>query len=302
MTAAVVIVTKNRRDDLRTAIRSAVAQTGPVEVIVVDDGSTDGTSAMVREEFPTVRVETRAESRGYVVRRNEAARVATADVIVSIDDDAELVSPTTVTQSLQDFDHPRIGAIAIPCIEPNRSDRILQRPPSPHGQWVTDCFVGTAYAVRRDIFLAVGGFRGSLIHQGEERDFCLRMLAAGWVVRLGRADALHHYESPNRSTARMDYYGRRNDILFAWHHVPHLALAPHLVGTTINAVRSAARAGRWRDMMRGTMAGYAGLHSIDRAPVTTDIYRLHRRLKTAAAVPLTDVLADLPAVANGDPC
>ena len=302
MTAAVVIVTKNRRDELRTAIRSAVAQAGPVEVIVVDDGSTDDTAAMARAEFPMVRVESHAQSRGLVVRRNEAARVTDADVIVSIDDDAELVSTTTVKQTLQDFDHPRIGAVAIPCVEPNRGDRILQRPPSPDGQWVTDCFVGTAYAVRRDVFLTVGGFRDSLIHQGEERDFCLRMLAAGWVVRLGRADALHHYESPKRSTARMDYYGRRNDILFAWHHVPRLALAPHLVGTTINAVRSAAEAGRWRDMMRGTLAGYAGLRSGDRAPVTTDIYRLHRRLKTAAAVPLTDLLAELPAIANGEPC
>ena len=301
MTAAVVIVTKNRRDELRSAIRSAVAQTASVELIVVDDASSDGTSGMVRAEFPAVRIETRSESRGCVVGRNEAARVTNADIIVSIDDDAELVSPATVEQTLRDFDHPRIGAIAIPCLEPNRGHRLLHQPPSRDVQWVTDCFVGTAYAVRRDVFLAVGGFRDSLIHQGEERDFCLRMLAAGWVVRLGRADAVHHYESPKRSTPRMDFYGRRNDILFAWHHVPALALAPHLMGTTINAVRSAASAGRWRDMMRGTVAGYTGLRPADRAPVSADLYRLHRRLKTNGAMSLADVLDDLRSTA-GDSC
>ena len=47
MKASVVIATRNRKNELRRAIASVVRQTDPVEVIVIDDGSTDGTSEMV---------------------------------------------------------------------------------------------------------------------------------------------------------------------------------------------------------------------------------------------------------------
>ena len=53
--ASMVIPTRNRKDLLGRMIRSALAQTVPVEVIVMDDGSTDGTQEMVRREFPQVR-------------------------------------------------------------------------------------------------------------------------------------------------------------------------------------------------------------------------------------------------------
>ena len=54
--ASVVITTKNRQDELRVAIQSALKQTAHVEIIVVDDGSTDSTAEMVRREFPGVRL------------------------------------------------------------------------------------------------------------------------------------------------------------------------------------------------------------------------------------------------------
>ncbi len=51
VTAAVVIVTKDRKEELLKAIRSTVNQTVAVEVLVMDDGSTDGTSQAVQENF-----------------------------------------------------------------------------------------------------------------------------------------------------------------------------------------------------------------------------------------------------------
>lgn len=296
-TATIVIVTKDRRAELRRAVRSALAQSASPEVIVVDDASSDGTADMIRGEFAAVRLIAHHESLGYITRRNQAAAVARGDVIFSIDDDAEFTSPRTVEQTLREFDRPRVGAVAIPYLEPHNANYVSPRAPESDDCWITDTFKGTAHAVRRDAFLKLGGYRADLVHQGEERDFSLRLLAAGYVVRAGRADAIHHYESPKRDHRRMDFYGRRNDILFAWHLVPAAALPLHLVGTTVNAMKSMWAAGRMTAMCRGTLSGYAaGLRALgDRHAVTLEVYRLHRLLKTRSPLPLRAIEHRLPA-------
>jgi glycosyltransferase involved in cell wall biosynthesis len=102
--ATIAIVTKDRREELRRALTSATAQLGSVEVLVIDDGSTDGTAEMVRADFPKVRLHRFESSEGLVVRRNDAALLAHGRVIVSIDDDAAFSSPNSVAQTMQDFD------------------------------------------------------------------------------------------------------------------------------------------------------------------------------------------------------
>jgi hypothetical protein len=104
--------------------------------------------------------------------------VAVGDVIFSLDDDAVFSSPFVVEQTLRDFSHPRIGAVAIPYIEPHKANQEMQRAPTREDVWITASYIGTAHAVRRDVFLALGGYREHLVHQGEEGDFCIRMLAA----------------------------------------------------------------------------------------------------------------------------
>lgn len=298
-TATVVVVTRNRKDDLRTAVQSALGQSADPEVMVIDDGSSDGSSDMIRSEFAAVKLIRHEDSQGYIVRRNEGARLAAGDAVFSIDDDAAFTSPRTVEQTLREFDGPCIGAVAIPFVEPRKGTEVMQRAPG-DATWVTDCFVGTAHAVRRDVFLKLGGYRERLVHQGEERDFCIRLLDAGYVVRLGTADPIHHYESPRRDFSRMDYYGRRNDVLFAWHYVPMPHLPVHLAGTLVNAVRSSWRAGRLSRMAAGSLAGITDgfAHPRDRRPVSTSVYRLHRRLKKGGPALLDSLIADLPAIGH----
>jgi glycosyltransferase involved in cell wall biosynthesis len=285
------------------AVASALAQTVPVEVIVIDDGSTDGTADLVQRTFPGVRLLRREESRGYIVRRNEGAELATGDVLFSLDDDAEFTSGQTVAQTLREFDDRRIGAVAIPYVEPNKDGEVRQRAPAAAGTWVTDVYVGTAHAVCRKVFLEVGGYREELVHQGEERDFCLRLLRSGYVVRLGRADVIHHYESPKRDMRRMDYYGRRNDILFAWHCVPMPFLPLHLAGTTLNGLRSAWRSRRPLYMAWGLLSGYAGCLRgwKERSPVPAAVYSLHRRLKMAGPGRLDEIEEQLPTLVGDNP-
>jgi glycosyltransferase involved in cell wall biosynthesis len=291
MSATVVITTRNRKEELHAALCSAFEQTTRPEVVVLDDGSTDGTAEMVRADFPNALVHHFNESKGLIVRRNEGARLATGEVIFSIDDDAEFSTPYVVEQTLREFDDPRIGAVAIPYIEPHKSNHLLQKAPDNEQVWITDRFIGTAHALRRDMFLKLGGYHEHLVHQGEEGDFCIRMLAAGYVVQLGNADPIYHNESPKRDFRRRDFFGRRNDILFAWHNVPLSWLPIHLAMTTFNGLR--AGIGTWHPftMLRGTLSGYAGclICRSARQPVSSPIYRLHRRLKKCGPLTLESV-------------
>jgi glycosyltransferase involved in cell wall biosynthesis len=294
--ASLVIITHNRRCELEAAIRSALCQSIPVEVLVIDDGSTDGTDDMVRSKFPSVRLVRMERSSGCLVQRNRGAHLAKGQYVFSIDDDAEFLSPLVIEQTLEDFGHPRIGAVAIPHVQPRETKHHRTRQSCDgHDTWVTDTFVGTAHAVKREIFLKLGGYREQLVHQGEERDFCLRMLDAGYVTRLGSADKIHHKQSPRRDLRRMDFYGPRNDILFAWQNVPAPHFAIHLLGTTWNGLHFAIRCGRAREHLRGILAGYAAIlrRQHIRQPVSPSAYRLHRRLKTRGPYRLSEIEPEL---------
>ena len=276
-----VITTRNRRGELRTALTSVFAQSVPLEVIVIDDGSGDGTSEMVREYFPGARLIRHERSRGLIVRRNEGVHAASTNIVVSIDDDAAFSSRDIVRQTVSDFNHDRIGAVAMPYIDVNRGPEVRQRAPESAAIYVTDRFIGTAHALRRDVFVRVGGYRDDLVHQGEEGDYCVRMLERGFVVRLGNAEPIHHYESARRDFSRMDYFGARNALLFVWQNVPmpylmwHLpVVAARLMGHTLQPKRLATR-------LSGMTAALARFRSSTRNPVCADTYQLARYLAAA---------------------
>jgi glycosyltransferase involved in cell wall biosynthesis len=300
LSATVVITTKNRKADLATAIESALAQTAKPEVLVVDDGSTDGTAEMARERFPTVRLERVEVSRGYIVQRNRAAALASGEIIFSIDDDATFSTPNTIAQTLAEFDRPRVGAVAIPFINVKQKPDIYQLAPDSQGVYVAFSYIGTAHALRRELFLDLGGYREFLFHQGEEMDLTMRMLDKGHVVRLGRADPIHHFESPRRDFKRMDLYGRRNDVLFAWHNVPMPYFPLHLLGTTAKGVRFGIRVKRpWR-MIQGLAMGYAAMaHDLTRrrAP-SRRTYQISRLLRNRQCAALDEIEPLLPPLAN----
>ena len=296
--ASVVIPTFNRREHLRRAIISAMNQTVPVEIIVMDDGSTDDTADMVSRRFPQVRFQQFKGPNGPSRLRNCGSQMASAPILFPIDDDAEFVSPQTVEQTLADFDDPRIGAVGIPFINVNRSPAILQRPPDNGSTYVVEQFVGAAHAIRRDLFLGVGGYRESLFYMGEEGDLCIRLLNRGYVVRLGRAEPMHHHESPSRSSFRADWYARRNDIWFAFHNVPTRHLPLHLAATTATNLWYGIKVGRALRMTRGVVSGWLTAPAAlgRRNAVSPRAYRLARQLRAQGPLQLDNIIPLLPAL------
>jgi glycosyltransferase involved in cell wall biosynthesis len=289
--ATVVITTRNRKEDLCRAIESALDQTEPCQILVVDDGSTDGTSDLLRSKYPTVRVLRHEASAGYIVRRNEAANQARGDFIFSLDDDAVFSTPHVIERSLADFEaDSRIAAVAIPCIDVLQSDQLRQPLPDRRQVYVTSEYIGTAHAVRRDVFLRLGGYRDVLVHQGEERDFCLRLLEAGYFVRLGTADPIHHFESPKRDRRRQDRFGQRNNVLYAWQNAPLMSLPIHLIGTTGKTIWFGLKRGFPLRATQHVLIGYVDSvrHAHSRKPVSQRTWQLNRRLRRVGAMPLDE--------------
>src|SRR5207249_1976421 len=158
-----------------------------LQIIVMDDGCTDGTQELVRSEFPQVSYHRLSSGRGPSFQRNRGIELASSNIVFPLDDDTRFVSSRTAEQTLSDFDHPRVAAVSIPHINVRKDQVVRQRAPTADGIYVTHAFVGAAHAIRRDAFLRVGGYREHFFYMGEEGDLCLRLLHAGYITRLGRA-------------------------------------------------------------------------------------------------------------------
>jgi len=293
--ASVVITTKDRREDLRRALLSCVTQECIREIIVIDDGSSDGTSDMVRSSFREAVLCRFDSSAGYIVRRNYGARLAKSDIIVSIDDDARFSTNDTLARTVKEFESPRIGAVAIPYVNVCQDVTVFQRAPRDDGQvYLTATFIGTAHAVRRELFLSLGGYRECFVHQGEESDFCIRMLDKGYVCRLGNAAPIEHFESPRRDFKRMDLYGGRNQILSAWLNAPRERLPQSLSHAIISKMRWGLRS---RKYLRAIQSAQLGIYSIFghrtlRQPVSLKTYMTFEKIQRGSSS-LHDVMHDL---------
>jgi GT2 family glycosyltransferase len=280
LAASIVITSRNRKDDLLAAIASCFTQSVPVEVIYLDDASDDGSHIAVAERFPQVRIVREERHAGYIALRNRGAELARCNIIFSIDDDAVFTTGYVVEQTLREFDDARVGAVAIPFKDVRISDEILQRSPDDSDIYATSTYIGTAHALRRDVFLRLGGYRGFFFHQGEESDYCLRMLEEGYVVRLGNADLIHHFVSPKRDLTRQHYFGTRNRLLFFWCNADAARLPFYLIAAACIELLRAIRLNAFRIKLRATLDAfnYALSNWHRRKPVSPAAFRTFRML------------------------
>lgn len=216
---SVVIPTRNRRARLSSAVRSALDQTWPrVEVIVVDDASTDGTPELLQAlaaEDERVRVIRNEAPCGGPCSRNTGIAAATGPYIAFLDDDdLWMPSKLRVQHDLMKADP---GASAVSCgfvIEFSSWRRRTVRlpPPKESGEILRVNYLGGASMclTTKVVLAAVGGFDPEL-RSCQDWDLWIKLCDAGRVLACG--EILVHYV-PHReprisNSLRSVYEGRR---------------------------------------------------------------------------------------------
>lgn len=235
-TATVVIPTLNARELLRDALLSLAGET----VVVVDNGSTDGTAELVEREFPGVRLLRNAENVGFGRAVNQGAAEAESDVLVLVNNDV-VCEPGFVSRLCKPFADERVGMTAGVLVQAaapelidsagieidatlrafdylwNRPVGELERAAAPLGP------CGGAAAYRLSAFREAGGFDEALFAYWEDVDLALRLRLAGWGCRLApRARALHRHGATlgasSPAARRLEAFGRA--YVLAKHRMP----------------------------------------------------------------------------------
>jgi GT2 family glycosyltransferase len=117
----VCIVSWESRELLRTCLRSVQGRTEVASIVVVDNASGDGTTDMVREQFPSVRLIANDENRGFAAGSNQAIRATQAPFVLLLNPDTEVL-PGALAALLSVFEEdPRAGAAAAQLILPDGS-------------------------------------------------------------------------------------------------------------------------------------------------------------------------------------
>ncbi|MGC0384366.1 bifunctional polysaccharide deacetylase/glycosyltransferase family 2 protein [Streptomyces sp. SAI-129] len=188
---SVIVPAYNEKECIEATLRSLARSTHPIEVVVVDDGSTDGTAELAESlGLPGVRVVRQANA-GKPAALDNGVRHARYDIVVMMDGDT-VFEPDTVRHLVQPFADPAVGAVAGNAKVGNRRTLI--------GAWQHIEYVmgfnldrrmydllrcmptipGAIGAFRREAVLQVGGMSDDTL--AEDTDITIALHRAGWRV------------------------------------------------------------------------------------------------------------------------
>jgi O-antigen biosynthesis protein len=230
---SIILPTYNRLPLLKKAIAALQAQQYPAdrfEILIVDDGSTDGTAVYLASQTGIRTI--RQANRGPSAARNAGVQAAQADLLAFIDDDCQATPGwlAALAESLQDQSIPNLGAVCGPIL------------PAQHTHWLhpfylfsgrihpqnsvsgaTNVVFSCNMALSRQTLAAVGGFDAAFEHPGgEDLDLSYRLRQAGYRLHLNsEAVVRHRYPASFREmTAHFWHHGLGMAIVF--HRWPDL--------------------------------------------------------------------------------
>lgn len=188
---SVIILTKNREAQLPAALTSVKSQTlGDIEIVVVNDGSTDTTAAILatlQDTFSAVKIITHQASVGITQSRQEALQACTGKYVALLDDDDIWVDTHKLQKQVRYLDeHPDAvllgGGMEVASAEESvtpgqmrqifrpESDQIIRRT-----MLFRNNFLTSTVMFRREAALAAGGFIADAADLAEDYDLWLRL-------------------------------------------------------------------------------------------------------------------------------
>jgi GT2 family glycosyltransferase len=232
---SVVIVSWNTRDILRGCLRSVFEQTqnASFKVVVVDNNSHDGSSDMVRREFPQVTLIANAQNRGFAAACNQGMLAASGRYSLLLNPDT-VVLDDAISRCINYADlHTDIGVVGCQVLE--GEDRITPTGfsfPSPlniflalsglsrlfprsrlfgrpelswwdrHSERDVDVVTGMFMLVRREAIAQVGLMDEAYFVYSEEADWCYRFSQAGWRRVFTPSARIVHLDGGAKSTSQ----------------------------------------------------------------------------------------------------
>jgi GT2 family glycosyltransferase len=255
----VVVITHNRRAELARTLGHLARLPEKPAVVVVDNGSNDGSAAYVRWSHPEVQLIAARRNLGAVGRNVGLRRVLTP--YVAFCDDDTWWDPGSLALAADALDaHQDIAAVtARIVVEPSGEDDpivaelahspVAARPGLP-GPALLSIMAG-ASVLRVDAFRAAGGFSPRLWLGGEEELLCTDLVTAGYWLCYLPAVIVHHQASLARDATRRRQLGIRNTLWFTWLRRPPRSALRRTAELARTVPRDAASAAAFLAALRG---------------------------------------------------
>jgi GT2 family glycosyltransferase len=221
---AVVVITHNRREELLLALTRLRELPEQPHVVVVDNGSADGTAEAVLRDHPWVELIASPDNLGAVGRNLGVERLSTPYVAFCDDDTWWDAGSLRAAADALDA-HPRLAVItARILVEPGGvEDPIvveLRDSPVVGADWLPGpalgSFLAGASVLRREAFWEVGGFSERLWLGGEEELMAGDLAARGWELCYLEHLTIHHQASTARDPHKRRADGIRNTLWTTW--------------------------------------------------------------------------------------
>jgi glycosyltransferase involved in cell wall biosynthesis len=311
MRVSFIIPVRNDATQLERCLRSIRSSGYPpdlLQILVIDNGSTDGSQSVAARLGATV---VAMPERRIAYLRNRGAALATGDVLAFVDADHE-IDPGWIATAVETLQDPDVAAAGALCSAPGDATWVQQHYEvlrgRPKGRHDVEWLGSGNLAVRRPAFEAVGGFDRSL-ETCEDVDLCNRLRAAGYrIVSDERLKNIHHGDPRTLSALFKGELWRGRDNLrvslrgpFSWRALPSVVVpmfgALMVVAATLGTV--GAMAGRPQGLIV-TLAAFAAILTTAflKVVVKTDAMRLNTVAGTLTVACVYDVARALALVSR----